>query len=407
MPYVWHDAIRFRIDNHERKIRCHPPTKKYHPKSLERDMHIVLSNDKKILLFSCGMIWLCLLLFLPGDAFSQDDSAAPRKLVVGTMVAPPLYMKTADDRWEGFSIDIWQAVAQHMDVLFEFREYNVFGSLLAAIENGEIDVIPSLPAELRYEVAMDLSQSYYKSGLAIAVPAEGAGSKWMSVVAKLFSTDILMAIGLLMLICLTAGVIVCAFEKRRNSEMFGEGAVKAIGHGIWWSIVTMTSVGYGDKIPKTIGGRIVAIIWMLFSIVFIASFTAKITTSLTISELHGKVRGFNDLHHARVGSISQSEASNFLTNHGIAVMPFESVQEGLKAVAGKKIDAFVLNELMLKYLAKKEFPGRIQVLPGIFDEYFVAMALREKSSLRKPINKALLKLMKTEKWSDLLVRYAQ
>lgn len=370
-------------------------------------MLIMLSNDKKILLFSCGMIWLCLLLFLPGDSFSQDDSAAPRKLVVGTMVAPPLYMKTADDRWEGFSIDIWQAVAQHMDVLFEFREYNLFGSLLAAIENGEIDVIPSLPAELRYEVAMDLSQSYYKSGLAIAVPAESAGSRWMSVVAKLFSTDILMAIGLLMLMCLTAGAIVCAFEKRRNSEMFGDGAAKAVGHGIWWSIVTMTSVGYGDKIPKTIGGRIVAIIWMLFSIVFIASFTAKITTSLTISELRGKVRGFNDLHHARVGSISQSEASNFLTNHGIAVMPFESVQEGLKAVAGKKIDAFVLNELMLKYLAKKEFPGRIQVLPGIFDEYFVAMALREKSALRKPINKALLKLMKTEKWSDLLNRYAQ
>jgi ABC-type amino acid transport substrate-binding protein len=344
---------------------------------------------------------------MPEYAFSQDDSAVPRKLVVGTMVAPPLYMKTADDQWEGFSIDIWQAVAQHMDVLFEFREYNVFGSLLAAIENGEIDVIPSLPAELRYEVAMDLSQSYYKSGLAIAVPAEGAGSRWMSVVANLFSTDILMAIGLLMLMCLTAGIIVCAFEKRRNREMFGEGAVRGIGHGIWWSIVTMTTVGYGDKAPITAGGRVVAILWMLFSIVFIASFTARITASVTIGELQGKVRGFNDLYHARVGSIPQSEASNFLTNHGIAVMPFESVQEGLKAVAGKKIDAFVLNELMLKYLAKKEFPGRIQVLPGIFDEYFVAMALREKSSLRKPINKALLKLMKTEKWSDLLVRYAQ
>lgn len=64
----------------------------------------------------------------------------------------------------------------------------------------------------------------------------------------------------------------------------------------------------------------------------------------------------------------------------------------------KKIDAFVLNELVLKYLARNEFPGRVQVLPGIFDEYFVVIALKEKSSLRKPINKALLKLMKTEKW---------
>jgi polar amino acid transport system substrate-binding protein len=364
-------------------------------------------NYKKILLLCCGMIWFCLLLFLPGDAFSQDDSAAPRKLVVGTIVAPPLYMKTADGQWEGFSIDIWQGVAQQMGVLSEFREYDSFGPMLAAIQNGEIDVIPSLPAELRYEDIMDLSQSYYKSGLAIAVPAEGAGSRWMSVVEKIFSTDILMAVGLLLLMCLTAGIIVCIFERRRNREMFGEGAVKAIGHGIWWSIVTMTSVGYGDKIPKTIGGRVVAIIWMLFSIVFIASFTARITTSLTIGELRGKVHGFNDLYNVRVGSISQSEASIFLINQGIPVMPFESIQEGLKDLAAKKIDAFVLNELVLKYLIKKEFPGRVQVIPGVFDEYFVVIALKEKSALRKPINKALLKLMKTEKWSELLNRYTQ
>jgi polar amino acid transport system substrate-binding protein len=369
-------------------------------------MYIMSLNYKKILLLS-GMIWFCLLLFLPQTVFSQDDSAAPHKLVVGTIVAPPLYMKTADGQWEGFSIDIWQGVAQHMGVLSDFREYNDLGRLLAAIQNGEIDVIPSLPAELRYEVAMDLSQSYYKSGLAIAVPAEGTGSKWMSVVEKIFSTDILMAVGLLLLMCLTAGIIVCIFERRRNREMFGEGAVKAVGQGIWWSVVTMTSVGYGDKIPKTIGGRVVAIIWMLFSIVFIASFTARITTSLTIGELRGKVHGFNDLYNARVGSISQSEASIFLINHGIPVMPFESIQEGLKDLAAKKIDAFVLNELVLKYLIKKEFPGRVQVIPGVFDEYFVVIALKEKSALRKPINKALLKLMKTEKWSELLNRYTQ
>jgi ABC-type amino acid transport substrate-binding protein len=367
----------------------------------------MLSNYKKIPLLSCAMIGFCLFLFLPGSAFSQDDSVSSRKLVVGTIVAPPLYMKTAEGQSEGFSIEIWQAVAQHMGVSFEFREYDGLGSLLAAIESGEIDVIPSLPAELRYEVTMDLSQSYYKSGLAIAVPAEGAGYRWMSVVEKIFSTDILMALGLLILMCLTAGIIVCLFERRHNREMFGDRAVRGMGHGIWWSIVTMTTVGYGDKAPKTIGGRTVAIIWMLFSLVFIAGFTAKITASLTINELQGKVRGFNDLYHARVGSISQSEALVFLTSQGIAAMPFESVQEGLKDLAAKKIDAFVLNELMLKYLVKTEFPGRLQVLPAIFDEYFVVMALKEKSSLREPINKALLRLMKTEKWSGLLNRYIQ
>jgi ABC-type amino acid transport substrate-binding protein len=126
-----------------------------------------------------------------------------------------------------------------------------------------------------------------------------------------------------------------------------------------------------------------------------------------VNELQGKVRGFNDLYHARIGSVSPSEASIFLSKHGIAVEPYENLQEGLHDLARKKIDAFVQNELVLKYLVKKEYPGKAKVLPGVFDEYFVAIALKQNSSLREPINRALLKLMKTEKWSEFKRRYSQ
>jgi ABC-type amino acid transport substrate-binding protein len=146
---------------------------------------------------------------------------------------------------------------------------------------------------------------------------------------------------------------------------------------------------------------------MIFSIIFIASFTANITTSLTIDELRGKVHGLNDLYNARVGSVSQSEGFDFLTKQGIAVIPFEDMQEGLAAVANRKIDAFVLNEQVLTYQARKDFPGRVQVLPAIYDEYFVSVALQQNSPLRKPINKALLSLMKTRNWTELRNRYIQ
>src|SRR5512143_185674 len=110
---------------------------------------------------------------------------------------------------------------------------------------------------------MDFSQSYLKAGLAIAVSAEGGDDKWLSVADSLFSKDILRAVGLLIVMSVISGTIVWWFERRRNAEMFGEGTVRGIGHGIWWSVVTMATVGYGDKAPKTIGGRIVAVIWML------------------------------------------------------------------------------------------------------------------------------------------------
>ena len=61
------------------------------------------------------------------------------------------------------------------------------------------------------------------------------------------------------------------------------------------------------------------------------------------------------------------------------------------AVDSHKVDAFAMDENILKYLVKSEFPGRVQVIGGTFDEYFVSIALQQSSRLRKPINKALLK----------------
>jgi polar amino acid transport system substrate-binding protein len=351
------------------------------------------------------MMLLWLFLFWPGYALSQDAGATSPNLVVGAAVSPPVFIKTADNQWEGFGAELWQAVAQRMGLSFEFREFSSIESLMDALQKKEIDAIPTMVVQDRLESTFDFSQSYLKSGLTIAVPAEGVDYRWFRVIEGIFSPNVLKAIALLFLMSLIFGVVVWLFERQRNSEMFGDGYVKGIGHGIWWAMVTMTTVGYGDKAPKTLGGRIFALIWMIFSVVFIASFTASITTQLTISELRGKVRGFNDLYHSRVGSIAGSEGLNFLIKKGVAVIPFKSTQEGLQAVADRQVDAFVQDEKVLGYNIKRQFPGRVHVVGGTFDEYFVSIALQRDSPLRKPINKALLKLMKTESWDELLNRY--
>jgi polar amino acid transport system substrate-binding protein len=366
---------------------------------------ITLSRHKAIGLIHRGMLVLALLAFNPATAFSQEESAAGHKLLVGVVAAPPVYMKAPDNRWVGFGVEIWQAVAKDMGLAFEFREFNTLKSMLTALEKNGIDAIPAMAVQDRLEPFIDFSQSYLKSGLSIAVPTEGTEDRWMNVAKSVFSLQILKAIALMFLMSLLIGMIVWSFEKRRNSEMFGNGNIKGIGNGIWWAMVTMTTVGYGDKSPKTLGGRIFAIVWMIFSIVFIAAFTATITTQLTLTELRGKVHGFNDLYHARVGCISGSDGCNFLVKKGVAVIPFESIMKGLAAVANRKIDAFVQNEKILQYLIKTEFPGQLQAVGGTFDEYFVSIALKRDSPLRKPINQVLLRFMKTDDWTQLLNRY--
>jgi ABC-type amino acid transport substrate-binding protein len=362
-------------------------------------------NHKRVIAKIVGIVTLWIVTLLSLNALALDDSGAPDKLLVGVTDAPPFSMKTTDGRWEGLSIELWQAVARELGVEFELQEFDTLGQGLDAIKRGEVDIILPLAVTEQREIIMDLSHPFLRSGSTIAVAAEPTEHSWLRFAGRLVSLNFLPVIGLLILLALVAGTIVWLFENRRNPEMFGGGTPGGVGHGIWWAIVTLTTVGYGDKAPKTLGGRMVAVIWMFASVILIASFTAAITTSFTVGELRGKVRGLSDLPGARVGSLAQSESLDFLAKRGISVLPFETSRDGLQAIVDKKIDAFVFNEAVLKHRVRTEFPGRVHVLAGTFDHYYVSMAVPSGSPLREPLNRALLKILTQDDWPRLVESY--
>jgi voltage-gated potassium channel len=54
--------------------------------------------------------------------------------------------------------------------------------------------------------------------------------------------------------------------------------------GIWWAVVTVTTVGYGDVYPKTVDGRIIAMVVMLVGIGFLSVLTATIASYFVKSD---------------------------------------------------------------------------------------------------------------------------
>ena len=53
----------------------------------------------------------------------------------------------------------------------------------------------------------------------------------------------------------------------------------SIGSGLWWAVQTVTTVGYGDRVPATVVGRLVAALVMLVGIGFLTVITAAITST--------------------------------------------------------------------------------------------------------------------------------
>lgn len=364
----------------------------------------MMGKQKLIIVRIVGAIVISMIALGSSQATAQQQGAFPDKLVVGTMVIPPFLMKGADGQWEGLSVDLWQAVARKLDVEYELREYTSVESILDDAKAGKIDLIPVLPITEAYEIQLDFSHQYFRSGLAIAISKEKSAPGLLRFAKRLISTDIIVVVGGLLLLSLVAGIIVWLFEGRRNREFDG-GFVQGAGHGLWWAVVTLTTVGYGDKAPRTLGGRMTALIWMFTSIVLIASFTAAITTTLTVGELGGKIQGLEDLPGLRVGAFAKSEGLSFLVENGIAAQPYERVRDGLQDLSQKKIDAFVLNEAVLKYMVKKEFSGVVAVLPEVFDHYYVGMALPTDSPQIEPINRALLRIVIQDEWAKTVERY--
>ncbi len=58
----------------------------------------------------------------------------------------------------------------------------------------------------------------------------------------------------------------------------GDANISSLWDGIWWAVVTMGTVGYGDKYPITLGGRIVGLVLIFAGVGLMSLFTATIAS---------------------------------------------------------------------------------------------------------------------------------
>lgn len=324
-------------------------------------------------------------------------------LTVGTKAAPPFVIEGTEGQFSGISIALWEAVAERIGVQYNYEATSLPG-LFSGLQDGSLDIsVAALTVTAPREAKIDFSYPFYSTGLAIAVPA--GGSRVWSTIERFFSWPFFTALAALAVVLLAVGVVVWLFERRANAEEFGGGPVKGLASGFWWAAVTMTTVGYGDKSPRTLGGRLVGLVWMFAAIIIISSFTAAIATSLTVDRLSSGIRGVEDLSKARVATITGSASADALSERGIAFVDVDELDTALDDLAAKRVDAVVYDAPLLRYEVLKGYADTLQVLSGVFDRQDYAFALPQGSDLREPINRAILEYLAEDDWQDMLTRY--
>jgi polar amino acid transport system substrate-binding protein len=336
-------------------------------------------------------------------AQTPQPSTTP-ELVVGTKVAPPFAMKGEDGTWHGISIDLWRRIADRMHLRYRFQETTLNG-LTEGVADGALDVsVAALTVTGPRHRLVDFTQPFYSTGLGIAVVRD-AGFTWLPVMGNVFSLSFLGAVALLFVVALVVGIVLWLVERRHN-EHFGAHR-RGLSSSVWWSAVVMTQSGSaaGERVPITLPGRLLAIVWMVASVIVIASFTAALTSQLTLKQLRGTVHGEADLRYVRVAAIAGTETTEYLGRQHIAYQVFADAEAGLSALQRGRIDALVYDRPLLLWLVKEHYTGSLQVLDVTFDPQVYAIALPEGSELRLPIDLTLLDTVRSDWWRETVLAY--
>ncbi|PIQ28310.1 ABC transporter substrate-binding protein [bacterium (Candidatus Blackallbacteria) CG17_big_fil_post_rev_8_21_14_2_50_48_46] len=327
----------------------------------------------------------------------------PTRLRVATKSAPPFVILTESDM-QGMVIDLWKAVSSDLKLNYEMKTYRTMGEVLKAVETGQADLaIGPISVSAQREAILDFSQPFFQGGEGIAT-VKKAGSV-MDGLLSIMNLNLLRALGALATVIFIFGILIWAFERRKNTSQFGGSILKGMGQGFWWSAVTMTTVGYGDKAPVTFLGRSVALVWMFASVITISGFTAAISSSITLSNLQSKVTGLGELSHTRVGAAHSTSGSLFLSDLKIQYKSYENIESALTALEKGELDAVVHDLPILRYLVAQKASRNLVVLGENLHSENYAFALPQGSPLREALNQSLLRFLDTPRWQQIQDSY--
>ncbi len=348
-------------------------------------------------------IALLLLTILFNTNVQNVFSANSDTLTIGIKQSPPFIYTSENGELTGLCIDIWKKVSDSLDQPYRFKEMEL-PDLLSAIEGNALDlsIVPLTVTPERVR-KMYFSQPFFITALAIATN-KTEDDKILTFISNFFSIDFFKVIGLLFLIIMIFGFLVWFFERRYNQHQFRKG-VRGIFDGIWWASVTMTTVGYGDKSPVSFWGRIFSVIWMFTAVIIISSFTATISSALTVNKMKGNIEGLSDLYHVKVGSLEGSSSAIYLNDNRVNYKSFSAIESGLDALKNNQIKAFVYDKAILDfYLAQPQFEDNLISFPINSNKEYFSFASGEKEIIHK-INPFLVDVIESNEWGSMLKKY--
>mmetsp|Transcript_19734 Transcript_19734/g.35238 ORF Transcript_19734/g.35238 Transcript_19734/m.35238 type:complete len:690 (-) Transcript_19734:241-2310(-) len=276
------------------------------------------------------------------------------------------------EQFQGHDVDMLAAIAsmKFPEADFKVRVLPSFPAALYAVRKKRCDVgvssftvtqhrrqcseacaEPDEGQEINNDFAccLEFSDSYFTDGMTM-MSRYSVEDTMTALVASFWTPSILQAVCILTVFLIISGHLVWFVERTKNRAQFQSSYLDGVDNGIWWSFVTMTTVGYGDKVPITIPGRIIACVWMITGVFMFGIFNGVIISVMSASSEAVNLSGPEDarLADSRVCTTSGS-FEEYVSAHGLGGVSIfaQSLQECFDLLVAEEVDSVFYDRLAL------------------------------------------------------------
>jgi polar amino acid transport system substrate-binding protein len=343
-----------------------------------------------------------LILMLSSIAAAQNRSN-PTELNVAVGVVPPFVVEQ-NGALTGFSIDLWNAIAARVNVKTNYETLPDAASLLAAMLSKRVEVLaaPVIITAARDE-QIDFSLPIMQAGLQVMVRDTGeaaAPNPLADLLELLFSKTTLLWLSIALVLVLIPAHLVWVFERRREDGiLMHRSYIPGIFEAMYWAVSCLTA--QAEMMPHQWVARVLSVFWMFAGVVFVAFYTAQLTTTLTVRQIQGSISGPADLPGRQVGTIANSTAADYLRAHNIQAREFQQLAPMLQALQSKQVEAVFFTSPVLLYYASHEGKGLVKLVGHEINVSPIAFGFQLDSPLRRKVNGALLTLRENGAYQEI------
>ncbi len=300
----------------------------------------------------------------------------------------------------GFSIDLWNKIAQELHLKTEWVYYDSTSELIEAAKNREVNVsISAITITSAREKEIDFSTSMYELGLQVMVDASKSTASVLELMGKEVKKMMSLKTTLIFLLFLLVTIHLRWFVDKRdkNSTLFSKEYRLGIVDAFWWGVTMLIT---WETPPSKGLARVIDLMWHIVGILAVSILTAIVTSALTAQAIGGSIRSEKDLAGKFVAAVATDAPRKYLEKIGANVIPVKSVAEGIDLVRKGKAEALVHDGPRLVYLAnkinKQANKKVLLVLPFTFNPQNYGIVFPTGSPLKEQVDRVLLKLRESD-----------